>query len=68
MKTKLLFYFFLSSTSLIAFLKCYEYARTLRGNDVVGGEIGLLLIPFIVYMAIKIYKDDRKAKNEKAYD
>ena len=61
MKNKLLFYLFLSLASLIAFLKCYEYARSLRTNDVVGGEIGLLLIPFIVYMGIKIYKDGRKA-------
>ena len=58
---KVLFYVILSLTSIIAFLKCYEYASQFRVNNVAGGELGLLFVPFIVGMAIKNYRDYRKA-------
>lgn len=61
MKNRALFYVVLSLASIIACLKCYEYAIQFRVNNVIGGEIGLLLIPFVVWMAVKIYRDDKKA-------
>lgn len=66
MKNKVLFYVFLSLASIVAFLKCYEYASLFRVNNVAGGELGLLLVPFIVGMAIKNYRDYRKAGESNA--
>lgn len=66
MKNKVLFYVILSLASIIAFLKCYEYANLFRVNNVAGGELGLLLVPFIVAMVIKNYRDYRKAGESNA--
>jgi hypothetical protein len=66
MKNKVIFYVILSLLSIIATLQCYTYAVQFRAVDVVGGEIGLLLIPFIVWMGVKIYKDDKKWRENDA--
>ena len=60
---KIIFYILITLASIIACLKCHEYAITMRfNNNAWGGELFLLLIPYVVYMAIKNFRDYRSTK------
>lgn len=62
---KFVFYLFLSLASIIACLKLHEYAASMRFNtDAWGGELMLLFIPYMVWLAIRNFKDTVKALKE----